>query len=510
MKNISIIYSAILFITVLFQSCNKDLGNYNYTELSEITIEGIDSSYTAFNQRELKINPKITLSDNTTFNSEDFSFEWFTMNTSSSALNADIKKDLGTNINLDTTITLPPGLYKLYYRIKNKKTNYQFTKTADLTVTSELADGWLVLNDIEGQAHLDMLSYQLAEMKYVRYKNIMEVYGGLKLKGKPKLVYYLYNRDIFNNKYSNRIYVGTDQETFSINNEARTWTDYRNLKTEVMRPTPANYHAEVIRSQGSSTLSYILDNENILMHENVTQAAMYGPTLNRLSTGSRLNISKYMADYSGNFNAFLVVFDTDNLRFLVLNGTNPALLIPSSSDPDKFSPDNMKMDLLYMERALTATNQFYAILKSKTTNEIKLLRFVHNGTVFSPLEFEIVNQSSQLDQAEFYAVDPNFGYIIYTIGNKVFQYNPFSKSYTQILDLGSRKISLLKFQKLVYNKNNTRYKEFAKKMMICTYDPANPNTSGKMDFYEISLSEMPKLSESYDGFGKIVDVSYRE
>ncbi|ULT28041.1 hypothetical protein KUH03_16415 [Sphingobacterium sp. E70] len=137
----------------------------------------------------------------------------------------------------------------MYYRIKNKKTDYQFTKTADLTVTSELADGWLVLNDIEGQAQLDMLSYQLAEMKYVRYKNIMEVYGGLKLKGKPKLVYYLYNRDIFNNKYSNRIYVGTDQETFSINNEARTWTDYRNLKTEVMRPTPANYHAEVIRSQ---------------------------------------------------------------------------------------------------------------------------------------------------------------------------------------------------------------------------------------------------------------------
>ncbi|MBB2954298.1 PKD-like family lipoprotein [Sphingobacterium sp. JUb56] len=507
-KNLKAILVMFLF-TFSLLSCNKDLGNYTYSELSEIQLTGVDSIYQAFNQKEFVIKPVIKFSDGAPFHVADYTFEWFTINPSSAVLNADKKKFLGNQLDLDTTITLPPGEYDLYFRIQNKKTNYRYQNISKLNVTSELSNGWLVLNDIDGKVRLDMLNYNVSQQKYIPYTDILSTFSDAKLEGKPKLVYYLYNRDPFTSKYSNRIYVGTDQTTLSFNNEIQTWTNYRNLRFEVNHPTSATYHAEVIRSQYSA-LAYILDSDGVLMGENITQNFLYGPTLNRVSGGSRLNISKYIAEFYGAGTAYAVVFDQNNKRFLVHSGTNYSLLQPSSSQPEIFTPDQVGMDLLYMERALTATNQFYALLKNSSTSQIKLLRFVHSSSTFTPLAFDVVSNTHQIDQATSYVVDPVYGSLIYTVGSYVYQYDPFGKKYTMLLDLGNRKISVLKYQKLLKNKTDPRYVDFSKKLMICSYDPSQPNTSGKMEFYEISLGGAAKLTESYTGFGKIADVSYRE
>lgn len=507
-KNFKAILLMLLFAFSLL-SCNKDLGNYTYSELSEIQITGVDSVYQAYNQKEFVIKPVIKFLDGTPFDAADYTFEWFTINPSTAVLNADKKKFLGSEMQLDTTITLSPGEYNLYFRVQNKKTNYRYQNISKLTVTSELSNGWLVLNDIDGKVRLDMLNYNTIQQKYVPYLDILNTFSNAQLEGKPKLVYYLYNRDPFTGKYSNRVYVGTDQTTLSFNNEIQTWTDYRNLRFEVNHPTSSTYHAEVIRSQNPA-LCYILDSDGIFMGENITQNFLYGPTLNRVSGGARLHISKYIAEFYGAGSAYAVVFDQDNKRFLVHSGTNYSLLQPSSSQPEVFTPDQVGMDLLYMERALTATNQFYALLKNSSTSQLKLLRFVHSSSTLTPLAFDVVNNTHQLDQATSYAVDPVFGSLIYTIGSQVYQYDPFGKKYTLLLDLGNRKISLMKYQKLVKNKADPRYIDFLKKLMICSYDPSQPNTSGKMQFYEISLGGTAKLTESYSGFGKIADVSYRE
>lgn len=507
-KNFKVILLMLLFTCNLL-SCTKDLGNYTYSELSEIQFTGVDSAYQAFNQKELVIKPVIKFLDGSIFNADDYTFEWFTINSAANVLNADKQKFLGNQLNLDTTITLSPGEYDLYFRIQNKVNNYRYQNISKLTVTSELSNGWLVLNDIDGRVRLDMLNYNSSQQRYIPYTDILSTFSDAQLSGKPKLVYYLHNRDPFTGKYSNRVYVGTDQTTLSFNNEIQTWTDYRNLRLEVNHPTSSNYHAEVIRSQ-NPFLCYILDSDGIFMGENIPQNFLYGPTLNRVSGGARLNISKYIAEFYGASTAYAVVFDQDNKRFLVHSGTNYSLLQPSSSQPEVFTPDQVGMDLLYMERGLTATNQYYALLKNTSTNQIKLLRFVHSSSTFTPLAFDVVNNTHQIDQAASYVVDPVYGSLIYNIGSKVFQYDPFGKKYTSLLDLGNRKISLIKYQKLVKNKTDARYVDFSKKLIICSYDPSQPNTSGKMDFYEISLGGTAKLTESYTGFGKIADVSYRE
>jgi uncharacterized protein (UPF0297 family) len=494
-----------------FQSCQKDLGNYTYTHFDSLKIRGIDTAYLAYNQKTFKITPDIALVSGEKVDPNNYTYEWYTINPSAAVLNADKKKVLGNKLELDAIISLSPANYILHLRVKNKIDNTISEFVTKLSVTSELANGWLILNDIDGKCRLDMLNYNLTTLKYEPYPDILKNFARIDIPGSPKLVLFLNDRDAITSKYVNRVYVGTDKTTMSFNNQENTWTDFRNLKKEIFRTTPDNYYAEVIQPTGrSGDPVYILDSEGTLMHQNVTQNMVYGSTINRLNGGVKLNISKFIAVNWGNSISYAVVFDKKNQRFLVHNSTNYTLLIPGSSNPEIFTPEDMKMDLVYMERVLTSTNQFYALLKNPANNKLRLVRFTHQGAIFDPLAVDDIENPYGMESAENIAADPTFGYIYYTVGNKVYQYDPFTKKHSLAVDAGTRRISKVKFQKVAAFTTNARYNDFAKKLMVCTYDPASPNTSGKMDFYGISLSGTPKLAESYSGFGKIVDVSYRE
>ena len=51
----------LLTIAFGFISCVEDEGNYSYTELNEITIEGLEESYNVLQKLDtIKIQPKIT------------------------------------------------------------------------------------------------------------------------------------------------------------------------------------------------------------------------------------------------------------------------------------------------------------------------------------------------------------------------------------------------------------------------------------------------------------------
>lgn len=54
------IYSTLFFATLLLSGCIKDDGNYDYTPLEEVSIEGIADSYRFILQERQAITPKIT------------------------------------------------------------------------------------------------------------------------------------------------------------------------------------------------------------------------------------------------------------------------------------------------------------------------------------------------------------------------------------------------------------------------------------------------------------------
>lgn len=511
MKNIRYPLFLITLWIVVLSSCRKDLGNYNYTSLDTIGIRGIEKAYSGATGKNLTISPVFITSFSKAIDSTNFTFEWFAYNWQAT-VNADKKIPLATTKDLNINLPLPTGSYVLYYRLVDKSTGERWQHTCNLTMTSELGNGWLILNEIDGGSRLDMLNYKADTLPFDRYTDLLSTTSDLKLEGKPIQVYYTPNKDIFSNNDNNRVYISTDLATYSINNHTRNWSDYRNFKTEVLRSTGAKYHANRIVGMGSSSTpqTYVMDSEGILMFEYKQQAILYGPPINRLNSGSNINMAPFLACYDGNRDAYTVYYDKDSRRFVLHMGTNRVSVIPTSTDATIVNPANMGQDLLYLECALTSTKQFYALLKNPTTQKLMLYRFVPSSSKFTPLGYDEVENLNQIDQADFYAIDPTYGYLIYAVGSKVYQYDPFNKVHKQLLDLGNRKISLIKYQRFIQNRTSARYKNYAAKLMVCSYDETIPNTSGKMEFYQIPLSGTASLSSSFDGFGKIASVTYRE
>jgi hypothetical protein len=120
---------------------------------------------------------------------------------------------------------------------------------------------------------------------------------------------------------------------------------------------------------------------------------------------------------------------------------------------------------------------------------------------------------AEIGNADKFAVNPTYGYLFYSAGSKVYEYDMSLKSSKLMLDKGAEKISLLKYQKFVKGGSTRPYYESRKnQLMVCSYDPALPaERNGKMELYTVpSLNGDLTLGESYSGFGKIVSVSYRE
>ncbi|MDR2282885.1 MAG: hypothetical protein LBE37_06740 [Sphingobacterium sp.] len=503
MKSTIIGFSLLIFTICILNSCRKDLGNYDYSEQNHVLIENMEDNYLGFSGVELKIKPVLKLRDGSSFDADKYSYEWFSYD--SLASNADVKKVLSTDKDLDVMLSLVPSKYALFYQITDKETGYHWQKKVGLRVTTEIADGWLILNDINNEARLDMLAFNAKTTVYDSYFDITNTSGGWKIAGKPLMVHYVRNSDYLTSKTSARVYVSTDKLTYSINNQIYTWNKYSNFKEEVMRPTPTNYHAVKFSSAGS--ISYVLDSEGILSRENIPQATLYGPSLNRLNTGGMIDISPFLGDKRETQN-YLVVFDIKAKRFLIHKGLNQALIVPTSSTPDTFKPENLQKDLVFLAYAPITNAQFYALLKDPVTKKLNLVRFMDNDTEFVLQGDDALDINLPIGNADFYEVDPTFGYIMYSVGSKIYQYDPFNKVNKLLIDKGDKVISLIKYPS-IYN-ISSRYLELKKKLVVCTYDAGQPTTSGMMELYDVSLSGAPQLSKSYEGFGKIVSVSYRE
>jgi hypothetical protein len=81
-------------------------------------------------------------------------------------------------------------------------------------------------------------------------------------------------------------------------------------------------------------------------------------------------------------------------------------------------------------------------------------------------------------------------------------------------DYGNKKITILKFhafQSNNYNTPATGYQKLRNKLIVATYDPAQPNTSGIVDLWTVPVLNAALQSfGSISGFGKIQSLTYRE
>ena len=144
---------AMLIATAFLQGCSKDLGNYDYNEINNVTITAdIQNSVSVLQQDTLAVN--ITLTE-TMPSVSGYSYEWVLYQSIQAPLTRWV---LDTTKSLKVPVMQPPGQYTLDYWVKDKKTGISYRKTFSVTIVGKFNEGWLVLEEGATDCDINMIA----------------------------------------------------------------------------------------------------------------------------------------------------------------------------------------------------------------------------------------------------------------------------------------------------------------------------------------------------------------
>ena len=145
----------LLLASLGFVSCVEDEGNYNYTELNQITIEGIEESYNVLDKVDsIKIYPTIKgslLGDNL----DNYEYQWHIHEGVTDHKHTIISNEKDLEYKVDLGI----GSYTLYFTVKDKTTGLEASAYSSIKTSTAISKGYLLLGDDmeEGIMGLDMV-----------------------------------------------------------------------------------------------------------------------------------------------------------------------------------------------------------------------------------------------------------------------------------------------------------------------------------------------------------------
>ncbi|WP_426330189.1 PKD-like family lipoprotein [Pedobacter sp. R-06] len=493
----------ILFVSSL-ASCSKDIGNYTYHDINQITFTDLDTikGYRVNYDDSLVLNPTLAMTKDDSHSIGDYIYEWsFRLpnkfgNTSDSVISV--------NKVLKIKVGVPPGTYPLQYRITDKKTGVQFHARTQLVVVSEIYEGYLVLNDVNGQSRLDMLSYNKADNSFRQFTDVLKKMGStLPMQGKPYQVFCMdyTGTNITTQNYG--VFVLNASGTSRIDQETFAYSPALNIRNLIVGNVPVNFTAQGLTGNltaASFPLMVMYANDNVYMYSTLAGYAFkYTPINVYTPSGAPFRISPNIIT---NNDRRTVMYNMDKRSFVSAASYNSTSVTDIPTYPTGY-------DLVYMNRDYN--NKAFAIMKDPATAKYRLLRFDIGGLVNDNIEL-----GPEFANASHYALSPELGYIFYSVGGKVFEFDVSTKQSILMVDKGAAIITYLDFQyfykRLATPSNNPNYKDWANLLTVGAYDPgAAPTESGTLELYSVPpVNGQIIKKNSWTGFGKIVSVCYRE
>lgn len=493
----------VMMTIALLGSCKKDLGNYSYKELNQVSnFADFPNEISAVFGKTLTFKPDLKFTQDAGSDESKYSYEWSYIGPN--GLGGSRVFTLANTRNLDLKVNLVAGSYPAYYGVTDKATGVKYTKSFTLKVTNEINEGWILMNDVNGKARVDMLSLN-ASGNFDLIIDLLATTGSeLKLEGKPVMTY-TYNTGLLigPDKISYGLYFGTDKFTTKVEPNTFKWTNTMGLTYEMFGAVPTGFYADLIKQAGGNA-SYMIGAENAYYYERV-QNIFYSAPINYIATEQKeFKVAPFIASSISSL-SLATFYDKTNQRFIkYANGSATSTTIPDPPAASKKFSFSTGMDLAYMQWVPFNGGEVFAILKgSGTTRYLARYNPANNAQSY----YDVVS-GTDFGIAEFYAVSPNLGYIFYAVGGKVYEYDMALKASKLMLDLGTKKVSYLAFHEF---RNATKYPT-NNNLMVGSYDPALPaGTEGSLNTYVVPpVNGDLVLDKSFSGFGRIKSLTYRE
>ncbi len=495
----------LLLVAVLFAACKKDKGNYNYKAINEMqAVENLPDVVEAIYGKQLVIDPVVKFSLDPNFDTNKYSYEWSYIGPN--GLGGSKLFILATTQKLDILTNLAAGNYAAYYCVTDKATGVKYRKDFTLKVSNEINEGWILMCDVNNTARVDILSKK-SDATFELIPDLLHQVGSdLQLKGKPVMTY-TYNTGLLlgPDKISYGLYFGTDQGTTKVDPNTFKWTPTMTLNYEMYGAVPTGFYADLMQ-QRSNNAAYMIGKGNAYFYYR-TLNIYYATPINYISAEqSSFEVAPFIA---GNHaiigGAHAIFYDKTNKRFVKHNGeAATCVTLPDPVGPAKKFSFSTGMDLVFMKWVPFNGGEVFAVLKD-SNNKKYLARFNSANLVQSYYD-EIVG--TDIANADKFAFSPDLGYIFYNVGSKVYEYDMNYKTSKLMLDYGSKSISYMKF----YDFKATSKYTGSNKLMIGLVDGTKAEgTNGSLEIFTVPpVNGDLVLADSFSGFGKIKDITYRE
>lgn len=489
-----------LMLLCTFTSCYKDKGNYNYQDVNELRIENFDlvNGYTVHAGDTLKVAPALkgTLDKDATVG--QYTYEWSIDFPTQDSI-------ISTEKVLNVKLVFPPGRYTLQYRVKDVKTGLQVQERTALVVSTRVFEGYMVMSEVNGKTRLDMVSYQRNTQSFEVIHDVLAAMGStLPMQGKPIQVFCTETNWSWNvvSPQSYRIYLLTETGTYKIDPETFGYNELSSIRYEMVGTLPNNFYPSFM---GGALFYYEFPVTFLTEGNNIYRRSMEGVVFPYLPVnvykGETTPFKAWPQVASHDVGA--VIYNMDNRSFTTMesNETSVIDLPPGLGFPQG-------KDMVHMEDN-QATGYGYAILKDPGTTDYALLRF-YPGYAFA--DYYGAMNATDIEHASHFAVSPELGYVFYSVGGKLYEYDPFLNKSFLMLDKGNAAITHLSFQDFFNPNYNDTYFDFGKMLTVATLDPSGmEGSNGTLERYTVPPINAPLiLKNTWQGFGKIVSTSYRE
>ena len=496
MKQIPSIFALLLAICC-FVSCYKDKGNYTYHDVNEVTFQNFDSAkgYVAYVGETFQVMPTVKGS---LLNEEAaYSYEWSYEDVSKKPVVISGERNLNFRINM------LPGLYTLIYKVTDKATGVQYPIRAPLQVSTDIYEGFLVLNNVNGKSRLDMLSYKKENGQFAQYTDVLAKMGStLPEQGVPYKVFCMHATTVANTdpKFY-KIYLSTASGTNCIDAETFGYTPTNNIRYEMMGDVPQNFIAYNFGGDYQANqlpTMYMFGDNSIFIRRNNYLVFPYVPLNTYAGAVAPFKASPYFAANT----SFVMMYNTEKRTFARTQATASTTVFDMPANQNY----PVGKDLLFME--INYTGAVHAILKDPSSEQYSIIRF-NMGAI---PDYNQAITAPDFNKATRYAVSPDRGYLFYSVGGKVYEYDLALKTTKLMIDKGADEITYLGFHRFYFRTLYPNYDDWGKLLNVGSFaSSGSAATGGALEQYYVPpVNGALELRNKWTGFGKITSISYRE
>lgn len=507
-------HTILVMSALLLGSCAKDLGTYDYHDINDVKIMGVNSTYSVRRGLDtLRIKPGLTA----TMDGGDttrYRYLWIVRE----GTNLDT---IGRFRNLEYPVTLAPLTYKLFYRVRDNQTGVEWQANADLSVGTPYSRGWLIMGeDEQGYAEAEMLFMQNDTL---HLKHLLSESGLPRLREPMSLQHTGGGLDAYI-----KLWVMTKSGSYFLDRVTMKGTPTNNMNrvlyiSEAIDPqtlqpiviAPQLRTAAGLLSTGNYRVMLTKGGDIFASYLAINGGDFYTNPINRVATAQNIRIpaAPYLLYAPGNMTT-VMWYDTVNERFLNYSGfglsTSSAVLTDVAGAAFPWNQGATGRKLVYAENTRNTTDgsdngNSFAIMKDPA-NVHHIYKFYANGSAPTKRAAYIVQPiATDFDKATFYAFSSNRTVVFYAVGNKLYayDYNPANERFYQYPEIGNDQITMLKFDTQVDHLLNSLY--------IATY---NSTTKGTLRRYTVGnnpnvVELTPAPKSTWSGLVKVKDINWR-